>query len=50
MKKYKGKNSTTTHKKVESKIKSTNVRKRSFIFIKYILIVIFLPVFSSMTS
>ena len=32
-------------KKVKSKIKSTNVRKRSFIFIEYILIVIFFPFF-----
>ena len=34
-----------THKKVKSKIKSTNGRKRSFIFIEYILIVIFFPFF-----
>ena len=26
---------SSTHKKVKSKIKSTNVRKRSFIFIEY---------------
>ena len=30
---------SSTHKKVKCKIKSTNVRKRSFIFIEYILIV-----------
>ena len=32
---------SSTHKKVKSKIKSTNVCKRSFIFIEYISIVIF---------
>ena len=35
----------STHKKVKSKSKSTNVRKRSLIFNKYILIVIFFTFF-----
>ena len=36
---------SSTHKKVKSKIKSTNVGKWSLISIEYILIVIFFPFF-----